>query len=134
MRPSLSLARLPSLGPVAIAGILLSGGCGSPAMAIPMAMTQRPPNAISVPNEDGSHYVLVEAGTRTPTSALPRMWKKKATSTCKGDYLVLSEAAHEQKRQGMRNIASHEGWVRCISPEATDEQVDEVKEDLEEAG
>jgi hypothetical protein len=102
-------------------------------MALPLAMSQRPPSVISVPNEDGSHYVLVEAGTRTPTSSLPRMWKKKAKDTCKGDYLVLSEAAHEQKRQGMRNVASHEGWVRCLNPEATEDEVDEVKEDLEDS-
>ena len=124
---------LSQLGLLVLACGLASSGCANPAMAVPAAMAYRPPNAIAVQNEDGSHYVLVEAGTRTRPGALPRMWKKKAKNICGGDYLVLSEMGHAQKRQGVRkDLASHEGWVRCISPEATDEQADELKENLED--
>lgn len=124
---------LSQLGLLVLACGLAGSGCANPAMAVPAAMAYRPPNALAVQNEDGSHYVLVEAGTRTPTSALPRMWRKKAKSACDGDYLVLSEMGHEQQRQGVRkDLASHEGWVRCISPEASDDQADDLKEDLED--
>ena len=109
----------------------LAGCAASPAAAIPLAMTQRPPTAIAVPNEDGSHYVLVEAGSQTPITALPRLWKKKAIKTCKGDYIVLSERANEKKTGGVLSHASYEGWVRCINPEIGDDESEKVAEELD---
>lgn len=123
--------RVPTLGALlAFAGLGL-GGCASPAAALPLAMSQRPATAIAVPNEDGSHYILVEAGSKTPVASLPRLWKKKATKTCQGDFIVLSEGEHRKKTGGVLSGASYEGWVRCISPEVADDESKETAEALD---
>jgi hypothetical protein len=115
---------------LALAGLGL-GGCTSPAAAIPLAMSQRPPTAIAVPNEDGSHYILVEAGSQTPVASLPRLWKKKATKTCQGDFIVLSAGENRKKTGGVLSAASYEGWVRCISPEVADDEARETAGELD---
>lgn len=74
----------------------------------------------AVPGEDGSTYVMVESDGSTPPSTMRTRWKRVVNHACQGDYIPMSDGAHEIKRNGKRSRRVHEGWVRCVSPEAND--------------
>jgi hypothetical protein len=76
-----------------------------------------PREAFAVPTEDGSVYVLVSGGPRTPRQQLDRDWTKQATAACEGDFLVLSNST-AMRRRGPATSEVQEGFVRCVSAEA----------------
>jgi hypothetical protein len=101
---------------------LSSSACASPIagplLAAPLvAAGVRGPQALAAPTEDGSVYVLAEGGRLTSKPTLRSMWRRKASQTCDGDYLVLSEHDAQSRRAGVVSGNIHEGFVRCVSPE-----------------
>ncbi len=99
-----------------LAGFALTG-CNPGAAAPLLAPTPRN-HAFSVPTEDGSRYVVVEARGRAPADTVARRWKREAQSACKGDYIVLSQGGAVRRARGQLATRLHEGWVRCLNPEA----------------
>jgi hypothetical protein len=86
------------------------------------------PRAIAVPTEDGAVYVSVDGPARATPRVLARMFKGKAADACKGDYMVLSESTSERSQGGRRAGRRHEGFVRCVSPDAASTLLDEASE------
>lgn len=107
-----------------LATVAVLGGCGTPWAALPAAVGTQQRDAVATPTGNGSHYVMVESGPRTPTRTLAKTWKRKATRTCKGEYVVLSERAATRNAGGLLASRIHEGYVRCLSPEAGVEEPD----------
>lgn len=103
-------------------GVLLAlgGGCLPPALAGIPTLPEGDTFA-AVPGEDGSTYVMVESDGSVPPSTMKIRWKRVANHACRGDYLPMSDGGHEIRRAGERSRRVHEGWVRCVSPEANDE-------------
>jgi hypothetical protein len=110
--PSRLALVLAALGSLACASPL-----AAPLLAAPLAASVAGPQALAAPTEDGSVYVLAEGGRLTSKSTLRSMWRRKATQTCDGDYLVLSEHDAQSRRAGLVSGNVHEGFVRCVSPE-----------------
>ena len=46
-------------------------------------------------------------------------WKRHARKECQGDYMVIAEDKTERRTQGAVKGRTHEGYVRCVNPEAT---------------
>lgn len=84
----------------------------------------------AVPTGDGAQYVSVTSEQEAPGS-LRHHWRKAAGRACDGDYLVLSEAPSRRSTAGQPSGRTYEGFVRCVSPEATladeDKPASEVK-------
>ncbi len=102
-----------------VLAVLLLGGC-HPAW-LPLLASQQPgekTQVAAVPVEDGSQYVSVI--TKAPASpvAVRNRWRREAASACEGDYVVLSENAASQQTGAVTARRIHEGFVRCVSPEA----------------
>ncbi|MFV8752487.1 hypothetical protein ACNOYE_18220 [Nannocystaceae bacterium ST9] len=94
-----------------------SVACASPLAAPLAAAALRTPEALAAPTEDGSVYVLAEGGPLTSPLTLKSMWRRKASQTCEGDYMVMSEQDGQSRRAGLVGARLHEGFVRCVSPE-----------------
>lgn len=120
---------LPLLRCLVIVPALGTSACAvsplGPAAAFLPAMTQlKAPVASAVPMVDGSLYVTVDAPARASPSVLARMWRHKAGDTCKGEYMVLVESATDRQAAGRRSGRRHEGYVRCLNPEAVQDLQD----------
>ncbi len=87
---------------------------------------------VSPPGEDGTRYVAVRSGRRTPPASLERKWTRAATAACEGDYLLMSDGQSEQRKAGIITARTHEGFVRCLMP-AQSEANDQVEERAREA-
>lgn len=114
-------------GPVQIrlALVLVAGataGCSPAALAPLLARAASPNDATqvaAVPTGDGAQYVwVITEGNPAPTSVRHR-WRREALQACDGDYVVLSENAAIRSSGGKTAGRMHEGFVRCVSPEAT---------------
>ena len=72
----------------------------------------------AVPTGDGAQYVsVITEGNALPATVRNR-WRREALRSCDGDYLVLSENSAERSSGGRTAARIHEGFVRCVSPEA----------------
>lgn len=122
-----STLRWPAL---AFAALTLAGCAGPAASALPLIAQQinRQTPPIAAPTEDGFVYVAVTSGPQIPVTGLARAWRRTATEACHGEYLVFSES--ESVRQQAGRPASHmrEGYVRCVSPEASEDVMPERSE------
>ncbi|GEM_PF-2619526 len=98
-------------------GALYAMGCGTPLAAIPLQAASRGPQVLAAPMEDGSVYVLAEGGPMTSAVTLRQLWRKKAAHACEGDYILLSSNGAQSQGGGVVRMRSHEGFVRCVSPE-----------------
>lgn len=102
----------------ALSSLACASPLAGPLLAAPLAAAGvRGPQALAAPTEDGSVYVLAEGGPLTSKPTLRSMWRRKATQTCDGDYMVLSEHDTQSRRAGIVSGNIHEGFVRCVSPE-----------------
>lgn len=72
----------------------------------------------AVPTGDGATYVSVMSEEPVATTFLRNRWKREAERSCDGDYMVLSESASQRRTSGKASGTTHEGFVRCVSPEA----------------
>lgn len=113
LRPGLILASL--------ALVSIGVGC-HPALVPLLAQAASPKDktqVAAVPTGDGAQYVSVI----TEASSLPKMvrnrWRRECLQACDGDYLVLSENAAVRNAGGRTASRMHEGFIRCVSPEAT---------------
>ena len=97
---------------------LTATGCHPATAAAPLLAPQDQNHAFAVPNEDGSQYVVVEAGGRTPEATVARRWKRTAEHACKGEFIILSQGSAVRRARGQLATRMHEGWVRCLNPEA----------------
>ena len=70
-------------------------------------------------NEDGTKYIHVAAQRNASQSYLRSRWKREARKTCRGDYMVVAEDRTERRTEGRVKGRTHEGYVRCVDPEAT---------------
>ena len=77
--------------------------------------------ALAAPTEDGSIYVLAEGGPASAPATLRSLWRREASKACQGDYMVMSESSAQSRRAGLTSRKLHEGYVRCVSPEAADD-------------
>jgi hypothetical protein len=101
-----------------IAALLLVTGCPWAPLAAPLAAPAPEPTALSAPTETGDRWVLAEGGGDVAPARLVRLWRQEAERGCGGEYLVLSEHASERRTDRGATGRAHEGFVRCISPEA----------------
>ncbi len=106
--------------------MLAVAGCGPMAAMQPATNDTR--DLIAVPNEDGSMYVLVEDRGGASAQTLARVWKRTATRACRGEYLVMSEGGALRSPGSLQVERVHEGWVRCIDPEANDLMAEDLKD------
>jgi hypothetical protein len=110
--------RAPTRVALALAPLVLgSVACASPLAAVPLVAAATSPQVLAAPMEDGSLYVLAEGGPLTSKLELRSLWRRKASQSCDGDYMVLSEQDAQSKRGGLVGGSSYEGFVRCVSPE-----------------
>lgn len=96
-----------------------STACGAPLAAL--LAEQAKGNEIqtaAVPTGDGATYVSVISEDPVATALLRNRWKREAERSCEGDYMVLSESASQRRTGGQPSGTTHEGFVRCVSPEA----------------
>jgi hypothetical protein len=101
-----------------VLGLVGSVSCMSPLAAIPLAAAAaQGPQALSAPMEDGSLYVLAEGGPMSSSVTLKSLWRREASKSCQGDYMVLSERDAQSRRGGVVGGRSYEGYVRCVSAE-----------------
>jgi hypothetical protein len=122
VRASIRLAST-LLGTLALASALGLGtlGCGAPLAAplvAPLVADALAPQALAAPTEDGSIYVLAEGGPASSMATLRSLWRREAGKACQGDYMVMSESSAQSRRAGLTSRKLHEGYVRCVSPEA----------------
>jgi hypothetical protein len=104
---------------VAIA--LASSGC-NPLLAPLLAQAVKPKDptqVAAVPTGDGAQYVSVITEASSPAVSVRNRWRREALQACQGDYLVLSENASVRRSGGRSASRMHEGYVQCVSPEAT---------------
>ena len=101
-------------------------GCG-PMTALQPAMDDTR-ELIAVPNEDGSMYVLVEDRGGASEQTLARVWNRTATRACRGEFMVMSEGAALRSPGSLQVVRVHEGWVRCIDPEANEQMAEDLKD------
>ena len=73
----------------------------------------------AVPTGDGAKYVSVITEGNPPPTTVRHRWRREALKTCEGDYVVLAENAAVRASGGKTASRIHEGFVRCVSPEAT---------------
>ncbi|MBX7082037.1 MAG: hypothetical protein K1X88_22715 [Nannocystaceae bacterium] len=107
----------PRVGVLAVA--LALGGC-HPAW-LPLLASQNPgekTQVAAVPVEDGSQYVSVITKAPASPMAVRNRWRREAATACDGDYVVLAENAASQQTGAVTARRIHEGFVRCVSPEA----------------
>jgi len=97
-----------------------------------MTRSQEDEVEVSPPGEDGTRYVAIRSGRQTAPRMLERKWTKLASEACQGDYMLMSDGASEQTRAGVVVARVHEGFVRCLLPEAA-EGMDKVDAQAREA-
>jgi hypothetical protein len=98
-----------------------------------MALMPQPEDEVTVRStEDGAKYIHVASSKPTSPGILRNRWKREARKTCRGDYMVIAEDKSERLRQGTATNRTHEGYVRCIDPEATmDDGTDKSEPDAQ---
>lgn len=69
--------------------------------------------------EEGTKYIHVASQRNASQAYLRGRWKREARKTCRGDYMVVSEDRTERRTEGRVKGRTHEGYVRCVDPEAT---------------
>jgi hypothetical protein len=72
----------------------------------------------AVPTGDGAQYVSVITEAKSMPTAVRNRWRRECLHACDGDYLVLSENAAVRTTGGRTASRMHEGFIRCVSPEA----------------
>ncbi|MCA9680897.1 MAG: hypothetical protein KC457_01775 [Myxococcales bacterium] len=102
---------------IALGSIACASPLAAPLAIAPLAAEALGPQTLAAATEDGSVYVLAEGGPMTSPVRLRSMWRRKATQTCDGDYMVMSERAAQSRRAGIISNKLYEGFVRCVSPE-----------------
>ncbi|MBK6918424.1 MAG: hypothetical protein IPH07_13590 [Deltaproteobacteria bacterium] len=102
--------------------VLVLAGC-NPALAPLLSQVARSngdkTQIAAVPVQDGSQYVSVITKAPATPTAVRQRWKREAERACDGEYVVLSENAASQRTGAVTARLIHEGFVRCVSPEAT---------------
>ncbi|MBC8068795.1 MAG: hypothetical protein IAG13_10720 [Deltaproteobacteria bacterium] len=107
------------LASVAFASI--AAGC-HPALVPLLAQAASQKNktqVAAVPTGDGAQYVSVITEASSLPTAVRNRWRRECLHACDGDYLVLSENAAVRTAGGRNASRMHEGFIRCVSPEAT---------------
>jgi hypothetical protein len=97
-------------------------GCSPYALAPLLARAASPADATqvaAVPTGDGAKYVSVITEGNVPAGSVRNRWRREAVKTCDGDYVLLSENAAVRNSGGRTAGRMHEGFIRCVSPEAT---------------
>ncbi len=98
--------------------VLLCAGC-HPLAPLLLPKANSGIEVAAVPTGDGAQYVSVTSDDAMAATSLRTRWKKAAGHACDGDYLVLSESASQRTTAGRTSGNTHEGFVRCVSPEGT---------------
>lgn len=93
--------------------------CAHPLAPLLMDRSRSDIQVAAVPTGDGAQYLSVTSEDAVATTLLRNRWRKEAERACDGDYLVLSESASQRRTQGQVSGNTHEGFVRCVSPEGT---------------
>ncbi|HWB79512.1 MAG TPA: hypothetical protein VG755_31335 [Nannocystaceae bacterium] len=115
------------MGAVEIRAALLvivgsAAGCSPHVLAPLLAQAASPQDATqvaAVPTGEGAKYVSVITEGNVPATAVRNRWRREALKTCDGDYVLLSENAAVRSSGGRTAGRMHEGFIRCVSPEAT---------------
>lgn len=115
------------MGPVEIRAALLvivgsAAGCSPHLLAPLLARAASPEDATqvaAVPTGEGAKYVSVITEGNVPPGSVRNRWRREALKTCDGDYVLLSENSAVRSSGGRTAGRMHEGFIRCVSPEAT---------------
>lgn len=98
---------------------LACASCAHPLAALLADQTRNEIQVAAVPTGDGATYVSVISEDPVAATTLRNRWRREAEQSCDGDYLVLSESASQRRARGKVAGTTHEGFVRCVSPEGT---------------
>ncbi len=103
-------------------GALFAVGCCSCAHPLAPLLAQSLRSDIqvaAVPTGDGAQYVSVMSEDQLAATTLRNRWRREAENACGGDYLVMSESSSQRRTRGRVAGSTHEGFIRCVSPEGT---------------
>lgn len=110
---------------IGIAVALALGGCNPVApLLLREALRPREDAVAVVPTGDGAQYVSITSESGATPAMLGKRWRRVAQEACDGDYLVLSENGTARQAGGRVAGRTHEGFVRCVSPEANLKGID----------
>ncbi len=99
--------------------VLQCSGCAQALAPLLLDRGRSEIQVAAVPTGDGAQYVAVTSDDPMAAVALRNRWRKEAGQACMGDYLVMSESASQRRTSGQAAGNTHEGFVRCVSPEGT---------------